>query len=245
MEKVSVILGIIALAVPVGMLLVCFGALIVIKIEMYFLHFDISQHPLLIQKIDEVLKNICEEQKITVFQISYDELNENQPDPDKKSIGKYIYTTDPEYKKNIGEILADILVIEHKYGKPYHVLCQEVGVKVVRKERFVTPRIMMCDDLKHHGGLCGYYGTYFHELGHHFAHIELGEEGNTEEAADRCAGKLVKQYLPLYFLLFFRFGYWFRENGATLNWKEKIKAHIQFLFYLKEKHIFEKNNNHE
>lgn len=240
------ILGGFVLFLTVGMLLVCFGALIIIKIEMYFLHFDIEKHPLLIQKINNVLETICKEQGITVFQVSYDELNENQPDPNKRAVGKYIYSTDPDYNKNIKEILADVLEIERKYGKPYHVLCQEVGVKIVRKERFVIPRIMMCADLEHFSNsLCSYYGTYFHELGHHFAHIELGEDGNTEEAADRCAGKLVKQYLPLYFLLFFRFGYWFREYGATLNWKENIKAHIQFLFYLKEKYTFEKNNTHE
>jgi hypothetical protein len=111
-----------------------------------------------------------------------------------------------------------------------------VGLDVINRETLYIPRIILCKDEIARFGICGFYNTYFHELGHHFAHKELGYEHNTEENADKYAAKLVKENLPHYFLLFFYFGFWYRENGAKLTWKEKIFAFIDYLKYL----IFER-----
>lgn len=234
MEAVTIV-DIIIGSIFISFLLFAGFMLLYLKVEMYFLTFKLENHPLLIQKIESVLAMICEKENLKVFHKSYDELNANEPDANKKAYGKYIYTLDDTYKKEINDILAEVEAIEVKYGKPYEELCRESGVKVIEKERFHIPRIVLCNDEIQKLGICSYYGTYFHELGHHFVHKEMGEEFNTEENADKYAAKLVKENLPHYFLLFSRFGFWYTKNGAKLTQKEKIRAFIKFLLYLKEK----------
>jgi len=233
--EASAIGAIISGSIAVSMISIAVFGLIYLKIEMHFLKFKLENHPLLIQKIEDVLAMICEKENLKVFYKTYDELNVNQPDENKRAYGKYIYTLDKEHEKEITRLRLEVESIEAKYGKPYDELCREAGLNVITKERFYLPRIVLCNDEAQRLGICSYYGTYFHELGHHFVHKELGEEHNTEENADKYAAKLVKEYLPHYFLLFFRFGFWYRENGAKLSQREKIRAFINYLRYLIEK----------
>lgn len=220
------------------------GMLIFIDIELYFLHFKIEKHPMLIQMIEDVIKYLSETENIKIFHKTYVELNANKPEGKDNAVGRYIYTIDIEHQKVVNQLLIDVKEMEAKYRMPYDALCRIVGRECIGKERLYLPRIELADDELNKYGVCSYYDTCFHEFGHHFAHKELGDEvGETEEAADLYAGKLVKQFLPSYFLLFFHFAYHYKKNGVTLTNKEKFRAIINFLLYLRQKRNFDKTKN--
>jgi len=223
----------IALLFPALIIIVGFGALLWLKIEMYFLEFKVEKHPLLIQMLEDALNKTCENENIRVFQKTYDEINADETDESKKALGQYVYSKDPDYQIKLNQTLAEIEDIEKKYGHPYHVLCQQAGVTVHHKEEFVFPKILLCKDYEIKLlGTSSYYHTWFHELGHHFAYKELGAEGGGEDIANKYAAKLMKENLPHFFLLFFDFGWWYRRSGAILTQKEKTRALLNFFKYL-------------
>jgi hypothetical protein len=246
MEKIiiDILLILLVVALVGGSIAIALSGLY-IKVDLHFLSLKLDDHPLLIQKLDDVVKFICEKEKLKVFHIPYDVMNEKVDDPDKKAIGKYVYSTSPnDYKKTLAEVQADIQETEKKYGRSYDELCISAGVKPIRKERFYIPRIMMCEENEKYGSAESYYGTLFHELGHHFVVKKIGAiEEHDEKDADKSAAELIKEYLPHYYLLFFWFGYRFRETGVTLTSREKFKAIIKFLLFLrKERNISKKKN---
>jgi len=249
MEEIVVkILGLLLLIMTVGLLLFAIGSSFYFKFQLYFLNLKLQDHPLLIEKINKVLNDICTAENLKVFHVSYEELNKDEINPKSNAIGRYVYSSNLEMAlKTIDEVKESMRRTELKYGKPYNELCIEAGLEPIDEERLHIPRIMMCGDMKHFFGLESYYGTYFHELGHHFVVKTIGAEINhTEEDADMWAAKLIKEHLPSYFMLFFSFPYRFKEYGLKLTTtKEKIKAFVEFLGYLKEKRKFDKNKNNE
>jgi hypothetical protein len=146
-------------------------------------------------------------------------------------------------QKELLDIFNDVKAMETKYNMPYDAICRLQGVEPISKDRLVIPRIELAHEELMKYGICSYYNTWFHELGHHFARKELGDNGAGEEIADKYAAKLIKYYLPSYFLLFFQFIYRFEKCGATLTKKEKIRAYLNFFLYLKEKRNFNAAKN--
>lgn len=240
-ENFIVLLGWMLVLMPLGLVVYSVVSYMCLKYELYFLHFHIKDHPLLIQKIEKVLKNICETENLPVFHVPYERLNNNPPT--SNVIGRYVYAKNiKEALKAIEEVKRDIQVIEMKYGKPYNQLCIECGLTPVHEERLHMPRIMLVEEKEKYDNLENYYCTYFHELGHHFFIKERGATiEHTENDADNWAAKLIKEHLPDYFLLFYDFSYRYRDNGLTLTKKEKIIALINFLKYTREKRQFDKS----
>lgn len=248
MEKIIVeILGGVLLTLTIGLTLFSFGSSFYFKFSLYFLRLKLENHPLLIQKVEKVLNDICTAENIAVFHVPYEVLNEGVNEPKSKAIGRYVYSTDLEKTlKTIEEIKADMRAMELKHGKPYNTLCIEAGLTPPDEKRLHMPRILLTGEMEKYGGLEYYFGTYFHELGHHFVVKNIGATvDHTEEDADKYAAELVKNHLPHYFLFFFSFAYRFKLTGISLTKKEKIKAFIEFLGYLKEKRKFDKNLKNE
>lgn len=242
-ELIVKILGLVFLVLSIGLISFSIGSSLYFKFSLYFLHLNFKDHPLLVRKVEKVLNDICETENLKVFHVPYAVLNEKTTDSEPKAIGRYIYSTDMEKSiEKIEEVKMDIQKMELKYGKPYNQLCVEMGLTPIGEERLYLPRIMLTEEMEKYGGIEHYFGTYFHELGHHFVVKTIGATvDHTEKDADDWAAKLIKEHLPKYFLLFFSFPYRYRENGLTLTKKEKVKAFIEFLDYLKEKRKFDEN----
>lgn len=112
------------------------------------------------------------------------------------------------------------------------MLCQEVGIEVRYKEELIFPRILLCKDYEiKHLNLVAYYHTFFHELGYHFAHKELGKDGYGEDLADKYSARLFKENIPTYFLLT-SFRWWFEKNYYELTTKQIIFATINFFMVI-------------
>jgi hypothetical protein len=201
-----------------------------IDIDLYFLKFNFYKHPKLLAIVDDVLKNICEEEGIKVFHKTYEEINVDTPEDKNKSVGRYIYTIDQEYQQRLNNSLKEIEELEIKWKLPFKKLCEFVGADVNSdKEDFTLPRILLCDEKLKKDGWGSYYGTFFHELGHHFAVKKISTE-HDEDDANRFGGMLIKQRLPFYFQLIFDFRYKFNEKKLT--GKEKFKGYVGYLKYL-------------
>jgi len=236
MNTTIVIVSIIGFSGFLGLLL----ALLKINIDLYFLLFKLEKHPLLIQKIENVLNYLCTSENIGVFHKSFDELNANETDDHKKAVGRYICLLNGEYQREINEIVSWIKNIEDRYNKPYDKICEKFNLNPINKERLILPRIILCKDKLEQYGLNGYYCTFFHEIGHHFDFKEnktvFDDYDTAEKNANIYAVKLIKQYLPEYFLIIFKY----RFDKIEISVKNEIIAYVKFLVYLIKKHIFEK-----
>lgn len=225
---ICIILGIIIIGLGIGGLMIVF-----IDIDLYFLNFNFNNHPKLLMILENTLQNICDEEGIKVFHKTYEEININVTDENKKSLGKYIYSINQEYQQTLDKLLVDIEELEIKYKMSYKELCEFVGYKTVgNKENFILPRILLCDIELKKLGIGSYYYTFFHELGHHFAIKTMGME-HSENDADKYGYMLMMQRLPYYFQLFF----YFRDKSdkEELTGKEKLKGYISYLKYLIKK----------
>jgi len=226
MENIILIVILIFLSIP------CIS-LIMISVELHFLKFKIENHPILIKIVEDALYNICKTESITVFNISYNELNINRT-KENKIVGKYVYTINNEYQQKLNKILSEIELMEQDYELPYNQICALVGHETkLTREDFILPKILLAEENLKAFGLTSYFDTFFHELGHHFAAKEMSE--HNEEDADMYGTMLVRKYLPLYFFLFHSFSYRFARGKNALTFKEKIKAYIEYLRYLKTK----------
>lgn len=219
------------------------GAFIYANTMLYLLNFKLEKHPLFIEIIENILNKIVESENLAVFQKTYEELNADKSKGESEAIGQYRYINNPDDDARIKNLLLEIEDVENKYGKPYHVLCQEVGVNVRYKEDFIFPKILLCKEFEiKNFGLILYYRTYFHELGHHFAHKELGNDGVGEELADKYLAKLFRENVPTYFLIISSFKWCFPENYDVLTLKEKILAVLDFVKVLHKEHKLKKQN---
>ena len=224
MENIIFIVILIFLSIP------CIS-LIMISVELHFLKFKIENHPILIKIVEDALYNICKTESITVFNISYNELNINRT-KENKIVGKYVYTINNEYQQKLNKILSEIELMEQDYELPYNQICALVGHETkLTREDFILPKILLAEENLKAFGLTSYYDTFFHELGHHFAVKEIGV--HDEADADRYGAMLARKYLPSYFFLFHSFAFRFTKDGNGLRTKEKFKAYYEYLLYLK------------
>jgi hypothetical protein len=206
-----------------------------LKIDMYFLQFKLEKHPMLIAMLEDVFQRICIEEGIRVFQKTYEELNINRPIEDDKALGMYVYTLDAEHQRRANKCLREIEELEIKWKMPYKKLCQFVDSDTaLEREDFVLPRILLCkkEEFEKYG-LLSYYSTHFHELGHHFAVKEIGK--HTEDDANRIAHRLIIQNFPYFFQLIPFINFRYRTNMKELASKEKLRACIEYLQYLRVK----------
>jgi hypothetical protein len=207
-----------------------------LSVEVYFLRFRLERHPVLINMIEDVLDSICREEGIRVYYKSYEDLNKDCPEDKERALGKYVYTCDAEYQKAVDNALHDIENLELKYRKSYPDICALAGVKCnSKKEDYVLPRILLCDEKLLTLGLGSYYSTYFHELGHHFA-AKLLKDNHTEKDADIQAVKLIQERLPQFLqaIPYFNFQYRIEHNFKLTQ--NKLKAYLEYLkYYVKNK----------
>lgn len=229
------------ISLPIIVLIISFGALIYLNISIYFLSFKMEKHPLLIQRIEEVLYGICEKEGIGVFHKTYDELNKNRPEDKDKAVGMYVYTRDTEHQERVNRAFAQIKSMEMEYHLPYKEICQIAGVEsTLEAEDFKLPKILLLAKIKESMSIW-YYSTFFHEIGHHFAVKKLGE--HTEEDADNEAGLLIKNNLPSYYLLFSAFSIRFTDGKNALSFKEKLVAFFKFIQFLIEEKAWKRKNS--
>jgi len=225
----------------VGLIYILFVALIVVigliiwtnlSVELYFMGFKLEKHPRLIEIIDKTAHQICEEEGIRVYHKSYEEINIKKTCEEDKALGMYIYTLDSDYQQVVNKNLNDIEQMELQYKLPYKEICALTKAKITHtKEDFVLPKILLCDSVLKQYGLTSYYGTFFHEIGHHFAVKERGRDHN-EKDADTYAYMLMRKRLPFYFLLFYDFHYEFRLGKKEMSRKEKYIGYVEYLKYL-------------
>jgi len=217
-------------------LIFLFLNLLRLSIELYFIRFELERHPILINIIEDVLDTICREEGIRVYHKSYEELNKNRTEEKEKAVGKYIYTCDAKYQKTVDNALRDIENLELKYKMSYPDICALAGKECnYGKEYYVLPRILLCDERLFAHGLSAYYGTYFHELGHHFATKVLGDNHN-EEDADIQGRILIKERLPILLQAIPYFNFEIRIEKDIKLTKTKVNAYWEYLkYYIKNK----------
>jgi hypothetical protein len=207
-----------------------------ISLELLFMRISLNNHPVLKALVDDVLDNICKEEGIKMFHKAYDELNAGVEDEKKKALGMYVYTLNMEHQISIRRTYLEVVDLEKKYNKTYKEICEEAGIETTATaEDFYLPRILLCPDALLKFGANNYYGTYFHELGHHFAVKEIGK--HTEEDANKYGRKIILERLPFFFQLFPEFSFEFREGiDFELSMKETLRAYWGYLkYYLKNR----------
>ncbi len=226
-------LGVIGLTISVLGMIFCVGMLINLEIKMYFLNLNINNHPTLIKIVNDALTFICKSENLPVFNKTFEKLNEDETSESEKSLGLYVRYKTPEAEKELDDIRKSIEEMELKHHMRYETICMLQGVEPIERYRLSIPRIELAEnELMRIGGKCGYYQTWLHEIGHHMALKEFGENGRGEENAEIQAAKLIKRYLPSYFQLFARFYMRFEKYAPKLTFKEKFFAYINFLLYL-------------
>jgi hypothetical protein len=187
-------------------------------IELYFLSFRLSKHPVLIDLIETKLKMICEREGIHVYNISYEELNKNE---DQKVLGKYCYTLDTEYQKLIDEYVKTC----NKLNKLINCDSYDDDIK-----KYFLPKILLCKEYQVRiFGLSSFYCTYLHELGHHLAIKKMRNQHN-EIDADKYAHQIILNEFPLFFQLIYEFR--FQLKDAELSFIKKLQALLQFIMYM-------------
>lgn len=215
----------------VFLLIIILGiSLIIMDIDLYYLSFKIEKHPVLVAMVDDVIAKILKDEDIRMFHVSYDKLNATINDESKKAIGMYVYTLDAEQHRNAKNALIEIEKLENEYKIPYKEICKLSGIESnIEKENFILPKILLCEDKLMKYGLGSYYGTYFHEIGHHFAAKELGN--HTEDDANKYGRKLILENLPFFFQLFSDFSFKYRLDLPKLSLKESLRANFDYLKY--------------
>ena len=207
-----------------------------LSLDIYFLMFPLQRHPVLRAMVQELAETICKEEGIRVYDKSFETLNADVENDGEKALGTYIYTLNPEYQQKVNESLQFIEELELKYKLPYKEVCVLLNAKSkCEKEEFVLPRIYLCTERLMKYGVGSYYGTYFHEIGHHFAAKTIGK--HTEDDANKIAHDIILECLPYYFQLIPDFNFKYRlDVKRELSFMEKIKAYRGYLkYYFKHK----------
>lgn len=204
-----------------------------LTIDLYFLRFKIEDHPILITMVDDVFKKITEEEGIRVFYKTIDELNEGVIKEEEKALALYVHCKDEDIEIN-KKFRQEIDELERKWHRPYKEICKIIGTDTkIREDTFILPRIILCKEQIQKFGLLSFYGTHFHELGHHFAIKANGD--CTENAANIEGYKLVLKHLPYFFQLFTGITLRDRIGLPELTVREKLRAYYQYLIYLRIK----------
>jgi hypothetical protein len=203
-------------------------SIILLRLNLYFLGFNIKKHPYLENLLKNILHNIAKKNDIGVFYFSCKELNEGIKDDDKLVSGRYVYCI-PEndddkrllLKKNL--LYNDILNMEKKYNQTYEEIFYEIKNKKPKtpKHKLCLPRIEIDKDSTF------LYKTLAHELGHHFAIIQ--ENNSSEERADEISADLIINNTPDYFRLLY--GHLFKiefQNNGTYFKKYSMPKGIKY-----------------
>ncbi len=212
-----------------------------LQIELYFLTWKIEKHPVLKSMVDDVLKTICDEERITVFHKTFKEANQDIDDENEKALGMYVYTLDKEHETKLEKICHEVRDLEFKFGMPYKEICRLQGIETkYNSEDFILPQIILCNDALMKFGLGNYYSTYFHEIGHHFAVKKIGK--HREEDANILGHQVILERLPFFFQLFSDFNFRYRDGiRKKLTAKENRIAIFGYLkYYLKYRKTFVK-----
>lgn len=223
---ISTYITIVMLTVYIVALLISLIQLKIINIKLYFLKFDFRKFPQMAKIVEDTLYRISQEQGITVYNRTDHELN-GDVEEKEKILGRYVYPskTSKIYKKyqKYRELVKDIIKSNPNY--------------LSNNERFAYPQILLVNKDEHFLEVKGYFATFFHELGHHFA-IEL-ENLETEEDADRYAWRLVCENLPDYFKLIFWSSF---KLEKELTGIEILRLYFKFI-KVKNSECYECNKN--
>lgn len=202
MNTVAVIL----LSVCFLLILIGFYNIQILRLKIYFGNMDLYNHPYLEKIIKNSLHKIAKKENVGVFDIPFDELNK---DEEKKACGAYINIfpeteEDKKYVEKIRKTYQDIVELEEKYGKPYHVMYEESFNEPSKHKthEFCIPRIVIANKTKKDSwDRLYYYKVLAHELGHHFA--IKGNGDRSEERANEIAANLILNHTPTYFRLIY------------------------------------------
>lgn len=212
------------------LLLISLIFLYIIQFNIFILLFDFKKYPSLIEVLEKTAINICKKENISVFIKTYDELNINISNEDNKALGKYIYVTDVEYLNSLNKTLKQINDLEKKYHKTYEEICKLANYESnIIKEELHYPKILLCSIEDRFYNIKYYYGTFFHEIGHHFS-IKLNND-NSEEGADAMAWDLIQTRLPNYFQLIYEL-YFTYKIKSNLKGFRRLFAYLNFLRFL-------------
>lgn len=135
----------IILVVIVSILLISFILIniqfYILSIDLYFMKFKMGKHPVLIKLVDDLLKSICYDEKITVFNKSFDELNKDVKDDNEKVVGTYVYcsSVSSHYNKIYPRIYLcdDYLMklgIDHYHNTFFHEIGHHFAIKKIGRE---------------------------------------------------------------------------------------------------------------
>jgi hypothetical protein len=212
------------------------------RIRVYFHKIQLKGHPFLEQGLVQVITNICEKEALQIFSIPYDELNEKNETRESKALGLYynLIDQDDDLRPKLTEAYNNILDLEAEYKMPIEVIGKQLNINIV-KRHFVFPRIEICNeaDRYYNANMFGYYFTLLHEIGHHLA--RKFNASHTEADADLFAGKIVKENLPSFYMLFLAFDARLGDiKELKLSFFKRIIAYYQYMQYLKEKKAHEK-----
>jgi len=214
-----------------GMLLVAVGMIIWLSIDIYFSRFKIEKHPVLVAMVEKALHDITSREKIHVFNKSFEDINVDKVDRDKWALGMYIHINSKRQQKRAAKTLVEILALETEHNMSYRELAKLNGHETeITAEDFMFPKILLAQDKLMKWGLIDYYGTYFHEIGHHFAVKTVGNN-HTELDANQCGHQIILENLPYFFQSFSEFNYEYRANMKKLSRGEKLKAYCGYLVY--------------
>ena len=196
--------------------------------DIYFLSFKLEDHPKILKLLEDTLYKICDEEGVKVFNRDFLELNEGVDDPNERAVGRYIYTTNPTHQERCNNAVREIEELERNHKTPVEKLSVVEQKIIAQKESLTIPRIELCKEyqFKNYGQI-SYFGTFFHELGHHFAAKTIGE--HNEEDADKCALHLIQTRLPRFYQLFMTWHFEYRIAGHKgLTRREKILGYIDY-----------------
>ena len=132
---------------------------------------DLYQKKVLLNYIEEQVLKLSNTEGIKIFQVSFDEVNVDEPDMNKKAIGLFIYT---KSKKIISECFRKI----------------ETSKKtIINISKKPVPRIEITEK--------GDVFTTIHELGHYFLYKRDQEQ--SEFGANLYIDEFFDNYLPPFF----------------------------------------------
>jgi len=190
------------------------------NIEIYFLKFDFKNFLQMAEVIENTLYDICEKENIEVFNKTDAELNAGKKE---LLLGTYICLSEPKDEDD-RRLIGIVNDFRKLFGQKNSILSSS------DIEKITFPRILIVNKEEHPLKQRGYYITFFHELGHHFA---LKDINSTKESdADNYAWKLICESLPDYYRLIF-------ENSLgkpnRLTKVERFRLYRKFLKVKKQK----------
>lgn len=128
-----------------------------------------------------------------------------------------MYSTDKvQQEQRIKEFKELVEKTAYRQNISVSKLLNILGMKDRYEIELNYPRIMLSENTLKEFGLLSHYGTFLHELGHHFAVKELGSS-HTEEDAERYGYNILKNNFPLVFQSIFYFHHKIRLESTGIE----------------------------